>query len=591
MQVKDFLVLIALLLAMMHWLALPKIHLQGIESVAGTSHMLMPANIQIKNQDSGAHTYTLTIDYHALQQTLFQIHPQNCLKQVTLNGFPVSYPPDERCNFNEGVRLNLKHSLIQGENTLVIETAGGGLSIGPVIFGSSATLSELLGCLLAAMACLTLARIVYGLTGDTASGIILAGSMLLCFYVLSHTTFMWNKYDMPQHLEYITFIANELRLPNTYQGFLTYHPPLYYTVQAVVLRIANLLASFDIISTLRVFNILYFTTSLVFSMLALHRLLIHPFAYYAALVMLAFYPGGIIASGRIDSDLLFYPFFSACLYFLLRWLDSRHYRYLAFALGACGLALATRTNALVLFPLFGLAGLYYIKRNGWRLLWSQRLHMMVWVGVVIVMMGALINFGRPAYDNLRENRNQSYLVANAGYLASIARSLHINNDWDAYFGFDLKEYITPPFFNVWGNAGGRQYFWSSVMKSSMYGEFTYPEPWIARNMNRLLLGMVFFIFASILMNMKRLGTQPEWLIFGMALLIPISGLAANRILHPIACSQDFRYIYPAIAAFCGLVGFSVEMHLARGRHAMALIGVAAMLAFTGFSLLFFTKLF
>lgn len=591
LQLLDLLLFIAMLLAAMHWFALPKISLTSIKNIQGTYRGLLPAHIHIKNEDSGAHTYALTIHYAPPQQALFRLYPQNCLSRITLNGFPVAFPLSQKCNFKKGVLINLKHKLMRGDNQLYVQTKGAGFSIGPVIFSGTLALSDILGYLLVAFSCMALARLVQSLTGEPGTGIIMAGGWLLCLYVLAQTTFMWKKYDMPQHLEYITYIANHLRWPSTYDGFLTYHPPLYYTVQAAIMRMTNMLGSFDVICSLRLFNVLCYMTSLIFAALSLRRLVAHRLAYYACLLLLVFYPGGIIASGRIDSDLLFYPLFTGCLYFLLRWIELRHYRELALALGLCGMGLATRTNALVLLPLIALAALYYGRRNGWTLLWSHRLHAVIWVGLFILLLGGLINFGRPAYYNLLEHRDQPYLVANAEHLASIAGTLRIVNNWDSYLTFSLKDYLYPPFFSVWSDRGGRYFFWDSIMKSSMYGEFAYPNSWIAYDLNCLLLGFVFYILASMVMNARRLHGQPQWLILVLTLFVPISGLAANRILNPLACSQDFRYVYPAIAAFCGLMGFAIQQHLLQRRWLFAGAGLAGIASFTGLSLLFFMRMF
>ncbi len=573
---------------LMHWLALPKITDISKETVGGGSqqNMLLPANINIHNNNQRPQNYTFTINYQSAQQTVFHIQAENCIKRITLNGFPIVFPLGAACNFINGLNVDLSHQLVDGDNKLRIETKAPGLAIGPLIFSGTGELSEYLGSLLIGTFCLALIYGMQFLTGEVLTGLILAAGFVFYMAVLSHTTFMQRKYDMPQHLEYISFIANSLRWPNTFEGFLTYHPPLYYTLQAAVMRLMNLFGSFDVLETLRLCNVLYYLGAMVFSALAVRLIIKNPIAYYSTVVMMVAYPGGAISAPRIDSNLLFYTCFSGTLYFLLRWLQAGLHKDMAWALAICGIGIATRTNAMVLPPLFLLAALYQWRKEGFGWLWKHTRRKAVWVGLLVLLIGLAVNFGRPAYDNMYNHRDQSYIVANADYLAAIAGGLRITNEWASYFSFSLKDYLNPPYYNVWSPSGGRYYFWSSAMKSSLYGEFFYPHTWAAFYLNWCLLGFVFYIIASIIAEYPRLQRQPEWLMLFFALFIPLMGLAANRLLHPIACSQDFRYIQSAAAVFCAMVGLSIQHHISNNRMYFAGIGIGGITYFSGLSLWF-----
>jgi hypothetical protein len=80
---------------------------------------------------------------------------------------------------------------------------------------------------------------------------------------------------------------------------------------------------------------------------------------------------------------------------------------------------------------------------------------------------------------------------------------------------------------------------------------------------------------------------PEWTMCWLTLVIPIAALMANRWLFPYACSEDFRYIYPAIISFCGLLGLSIQHHLENSRPNRAMLGIGLCLAMTAYSLTFF----
>jgi hypothetical protein len=591
-SLKHYLFFILAVLLMMHWFALPKItHISKTDSDNVRYEALsLPTDIHIRNEGGGGHSYHLTIQYSKGQQTLYHLHIQNCLKRVIVNGFPFSFPLNKACNFATGMVLDLKRQLLEGTNHLRIDTQAPGLAIGPVIFSGALTLSDILGCLLLSGICIAMTHFLRQQTGSVVAGILLSSALLLYAYVMTHTTFMWKKYDLPQHLEYITYISEHWRWPTTYHGFLTYHPPLYYTLQAIWLAIINWLGSFSAIEALRSFSMACFMGSSLFNIMTLRKLIKHNLAFHLSVAFLVFYPGAVITAARIDSNLLFYTFFSGSLYFLTCWMHTTRTRDMAWAIAMCGLGIASRTNAILLLPLFGLATLYMWRRHGHHIMLDHLRSVAIWCGILVMLLSALVNFGRPAYDNLTTQHDREYLVGNADYLASIAGGLRISNRWHHYLTFNIKEYFDPPYFNVWNNSGGRLFFWDSVLKSSMYGEFSYPNPIIAYYLNWMLLCLVLYIPFSVLCETRRLRQQPEWLMLFLTFLIPVLGLAANRILHPIACSQDFRYVYPVIAALCGLVGFSIQQHLLHRRHLFAMAGTVLIICFVTLSLMFFANM-
>ncbi len=596
-ELKHCLFLLCTLVLAMHWFALPKMELveKQINGKVVDTLTLMPADIGVTNNNSvaayGEVTYKYAIEHRSGQQTNFHFYPKGCLSRVTLNGYPIPYPMVSHCSFEMGLTIDLEDYLQEGKNTLIVVKDGWKLVLGPLIFGEDFGLSSILGGLLIAVAFLTIIRFVEKLTHDHIAACIIACGFLLYLYILNNTTFMWKKYDMPQHLDYAAFIANHLRWPSTTQGFLTYHPPLYYTLQAIVILLANFLGSFEVVSVMRMFNVACFMAFLIFASATLRKYIKNNIAYYTALIFLVFYPGSGVISVRMDSNLLFYPLYMGCIYFTVCWLENRQYRQLGYALAMCGLAMATRSNALLLLPIIGIAALYQWKRVNFWYLFSCLRSRAVLIGILVLLIGTAANFGRPAYEHMGSKRNHDYIVANAGYLASIARGLRITNTLDHYVSFDFNEYIAPPYFNVWWDKGGRHYFWITAIKSSMYGEFSFPNGWIAVYLNIIILAIIAYIATTIAMGYRHLPREAEWLIFLITLIIPLAGLAANRILHPIACSQDFRYVYPAIASFCGLIGFAIQQNLAQNRMLMAATGIVAAGIFALFSLLFFLKMF
>ena len=303
-------------------------------------------------------------------------------------------------------------------------------------------------------------------TGEALSGCILAAGLLFCFYRFEQTSFLQDTHDMMGHLEYITFIANHGGyLPKPYSRWEScwecYQPPLYYFLEALFLMLANWLGSFDTISVLRLFSLGCHLTFLVFATWTLRMLIHNRLAYYTALLLLIFYPSGMIAPTQINNIELFYMLYSGCLYFTLRWLETTRTRHLGIALTLLGLGFATRTNALMLIPLMALTGVYQWRRRGW-----PGIHLRskaVLVGMIALVGGLSADFGRTAYYNYTENQHTPFIVGNY----SEPTDHRVTNSLEKFLVLDIKSYFREPFWHCWDQQSiGRQYFWNTLFKSS-----------------------------------------------------------------------------------------------------------------------------
>jgi len=591
-----FLAMAALVMAMQVF-ALPNMSRTKVDILnSGAVQKFLPYMQDKPGPGATGFTYSLSLYYSnvSFQQTEYQIVPGGCVRRITVNNRNVPFHSDNICDprpasywipYSTPVYIDLARYLKDGRNTVQIQTIKSEFNIGPVILYDSTRLSKWIGLCMAAAVCIALILIVERQTGERLSGYIISGGFLVYLSRFSQTSVSQYSMDLPGHLYYITYIADQWQVPKPYWGYSFYHPPLYYALEALVLHFSNWFRSFDVVSCLQLFSLCCFITFIVCAALTLHRLIRIRLAYYTALIFLVFYPSGIMFAARLDSNLLFYACYSACLYFVVCWLQENKNRDFGLALAMLGLALATRANALILLPLMLLSCLYYWLKLGWPA--SIAHATVVRAGLIIVCLGIAAGIGRIEYYHITESRHEPFLVGNINVLS---RALILNESLDTLLLPNIPLYIQHPLWNVWNDVNGRQYFWNSMIKSSFTGEYNWDSldaKELAGAMGNIMLAIIIYIMDAYLLHRRVLRSSPEWWLCLVSLMIPIGALMEHRWLYPFACSEDFRYIYPAIASFCGLFGLSIERHLSEWRPFRTWLGVGLCLAFAFCSVRFY----
>ena len=239
-----------------------------------------------------------------------------------------------------------------------------------------------------------------------------------------------------------------------------------------------------------------------------------------------------------------------------------------------GLAVASRANALILLPIVGLAVLYKLYRR--ELKWDLLENPYVRIGLLLACLGFAMGPGRTEFYRIVEDRHEPFLVAN---IHSLARVLTLEPwSFNKLLLPHPEVYFKHPVWNVFTDENGRQYFWSSMLKSSLFGEYNWPNKPLA-TVDILLLSLILYVMDGCILHRRFLRSQPQWWMCMVTLFIPIAALMENRIINPFACSEDFRYIYPAIVSFCGLFGLVIQRHIDDWRPFRKVLGALLCLAF------------
>jgi hypothetical protein len=386
---------------------------------------------------------------------------------------------------------------------------------------------------------------------------VLLASLVVRFAYLSATPYDVRCHDPDQHLEYVDYLLDHHRLPPANQGFMFYHPPLYYLVSALQwagLRSAGQTTSF-ILRSLQVQSMLFELGFALLSIAAVRLWLrrVPPSGFQRGLgsdaalnaqlaALILVWPASIVHAARIGNDDLMYLLFAGSFFFTSRWWLDGADRDLRWAALLAAFGVVTKTNGLIAFAvlLFAFVARLAIVERGHRVgAYFRR----GWVAASLLAVSVAAALGAATRDWLSGDRTH-LLIASADHSPP---ALIVGNYAKNYLWFDAWNFVTQPFTSAWDDAMGRQWFWNYAMKTSLFGEFTYSRPWLWD------IGIVMSILLLLMMLQLLMGAlivpRSDWLLelpLTVAAAVWVVSLAALRIRFPKSCHNDFRLILPVI---------------------------------------------
>ncbi|HEX8791956.1 MAG TPA: hypothetical protein VF765_13470 [Polyangiaceae bacterium] len=503
------------------------------------------------------------------------IVPDDHFQSLSIDGVDVSLagvPPAKLADWQDGFRLRIARYVHLGDNVLVArvrnEGGPGGLDLreDPYDWIELAELGVGLAAFLALGAEL-LRRLSVGWPMVTVA---LTAVVVRAAY-LSVTPFNVRHHDAFQHLDYIEYLLAHHRLPGAEEGYMFFQPPLYYVVnalqwsalQALGVGRSAILWSLQLQSLL--FELGFALLAIATANLWMQRERVRrdgrgatsseswTNAQLGALVLL--WPASIVHAVRIGNDDLAYLFLAASFFFTSRWWVHGVRRDLVWASLLAALGVVTKVNDLVAFAVLLLAILgrlvllererrigEYLRRG--------------WIAAACLVVSVTAALGVGVRDWLA-GRREHLLVSDINQNPA---GLLVGNHLKNYVWLDVPNFLKQPFTSPWDDGKGRQWFWNYVLKTSLFGEFDYAQPWLralAVLIGVLLLALLVQLVAGALLMRRR-----EWLdgmpLVALAVLF-LASLMALRISAPNSCSNDFRYILPVVLpCACAYVWFQVR---------------------------------
>jgi hypothetical protein len=412
--------------------------------------------------------------------------------------------------------------------------------------------------------------------------------------VLVRVAYLWvtpyttRGHDADEHLAYVQYLFGHHALPKASEGYAFYHPPLYYLASALV-RGTLAAAGFgahEIVVALQLqsmlFNLGFVAFAAATARLWIDRIPVAELgrrlwsARALALLcgaLIALWPSCIMHAARIGNDDLTYLCFGGALYFGSRWwLAGREARpacfYLAAGWGALGMI--SKTNSLIIFAVLGTLLVARLIENRERRLRVILAYVAPLAALFAIATGIALH---EAIGATLSGKQDVLLVANAHQNSP---KLLVGNRAANYLWLDLRTFVTVPFTSAWDDDKGRQYFWNYLLKTSLFGEWTFPQS-AASDLGTILsilcLIMFLLVFAGLWLRSARelYGELPLWT---LAVFL-VGSLALIRMKIPNSCTGDFRYILPVLLPLAFAYVRTLAVFRRRGWMRLAWGGLAA----------------
>jgi len=163
------------------------------------------------------------------------------------------------------------------------------------------------------------------------------------------------------------------------------------------------------------------------------------------------------------------------------------------------------------------------------------------------------------------------------------KRLFVGNGFKNYTYFDADKFIKQPYTSSWEDWGGRQYFWNYLLKTSLFGEFSFNnnlQPRLGLILSWIFLVVLFYGIIGFI-----LGAKKNIIIFSNALLL-LFLIFLFKFKIPASSNGDFRYIFPSLLSFIPFNSYALE-YFKKTNIAIFYFGAVASILFVLLSALFF----
>jgi len=506
------------------WLIPEKMNISDIKLMYEDKTETVKLPLQTDMPDNTDFTISFNLSVAKQKKHEYKAIPDDCIKKITVNDNEIQLDKVKGlCDGTEGAIIDFTEYLNIGNNRIEFKINNKG---GPA--GLRLREKEKVGLkhfvfVIILLVCIFLLLQKFRF-GFRASFVVILG-IVVRIILYSNTTAEDFNYDFGPHMMYINVIAQEMRIPANNECFVCYHPPLYYIISAP--------ASYDF-NVLRQIQMLFSFLTLSFGVALIYRMLGKNMAAFLTSLLWVLWPSSVLSSARIGNDIPFYFGSIFCIYFACNWWHKQKNSYFILATLGAVLSVAFKSTG---FVILGVWAIIYIC-GAFKNLKIGSLKVLIASFVMVLLFLGISQY--KFITNIIEHKKVSF-VGNTGGLPD---GLRVKNEPGNYIYFDIKDFLTEPYVNPWGDEGGRQYFWNYSLKTSLFGEFRAWDTPIGK-----VFASLISLFALVLIILSLWGILHSNIKEFPLLLFLLSLFAAlmfARIQYPYSCTNDFRYIMPVI---------------------------------------------
>ena len=508
-------------------------------SINGAAPQAFDFPLKISNAASGDFTVSFALNLAPIFPTTFHILPDDCLESMIINGRHVEDKQIPFCDYANGKTFDLAPYLHHGTNTVVAHVRNNG-GDAQLFFRPTWNNPALFVPLLCVFVLFSLLLLLF-LQSRAASSWVIHVALLFLFafalrvHYLLTTPYWVRGHDTDGHIEYIEYLRNHFALPPPNAGWEFWQPPLYYLFGGVWLHITQFFFQFsrsEGLFSLQVASLLLTLVALALSLWIGLRLFPDRKERSKSLPLffafVAFFPGFILYTPRINNDVLALALSFAAVGLLLEWWKGRRHLHWFLLMVTIALVILTKNTGLLLLPVAYVCLL--LQR-------SMRWRTKMLLGITGLLTVVLLAGWFTAYRKLQDG-GQDLIIGNVNALNS---ALAVPNSPTTFLTFNPASLLRIPYNNAWSDAARRQNFWEYFYRSAFFGEFDFGTGKLP--LARWLLFWSFPValigMAGCVLGLRRLWRP--WLPLYLLFVFLLAGHLAFRVQFPFSCSQDFRY--------------------------------------------------
>jgi hypothetical protein len=497
------------------------------------------------------------IEYRHNQLTKFNFVPQGCVEYISVSGIDITREllNLSRCDWRNGFFLDLEKHLKVGLNELRLRLkdshGNGEIQIAAKVWE---TAKMKIGILVMGLSSLAFILPFFSWLGLNKSSCLfsLLSIALICFVAIYTGPYRFDN-DTVSTVTYIQYLFQKRQLPGYYEIFLGFHPPLYYVLSALVYALAFEIWPGEPLDVVRWFSLGCFSIFLIFSCLLIQRLVTHKYSQIIALALFTSWPLGCFISGRLNNEILMYCFAAIALNFLWTWLITSNQRTFIYGCIAIALACCSKASALSLWAIVVSIFVWKLSSKEYRRsLFHKPLIYLITVCCCIAL--SIANLGRGWSENYTRSQSLPLLIGNK--LSANVPHVMVNNSAAHLFTFNLKYFLTAPYYDISSDLSGRQYFLNSYFKSALFGSFSFSPQILPIISAVVFLCLIVFTFGDTIAQLwiKRFLAVEDFFITIVITTFFLASFFIRLYTDGNAVSQEFRYGYPCITLFCAGVG-------------------------------------
>jgi len=563
---KEPLFYMLLLLAVFWFLLLPeKVNISDVNLTYENKTKVAKLPIQTDIPQNTDFTISLNLSISKQKKREYNVVPDDCINKIIVNDNEVKLNGIRGlCDCTNGAIIDFTEYLNVGNNKIEFQLHNNGGKAG-LRFGKIEKVGLkhfVFTAILLICAFLLLRKFRFGFI---ASLVVILGIVVrIIFYGNSEINSF--EYDLGSHLTYINILAQENRIPANDECFVCYHPPLYYLISAPAYSNFNIL---------RQIQMLFSFLTIAFGVALIYRMFGKNMSAFLASLLWVLWPFSVISSVRIGNDIPFYFCSLFCIYFACSWWHKSKNSYFILATLGAAFSVAFKSTGFVVLGVWAIIYICGVFKN---LKIGSLKALIAGVAIVLLLLGTS---QYKMVKNIIESKKVSF-VENTGGLPN---ELRVKNEPGNYLYFSVEKFLTEPYMNPFDDRSGRQYFWNYSLKTSLFGEHRVWDSPIGRVFASLISLFALVLIILSLWGILHLNIKEFPLLLFLAALF--AALMFARIQYPYACTNNFRYILPAILpmVYFSLKGVQILTH-----KRLQILGYVSIILFAALSFAFIVGL-